>query len=373
MHIKSIYVDGFRNLSQLNESFEKGVTFIVGENGVGKTNFLESVYLLFTSKSFRTHRYQEMLAQKKHAADMDARLSTELVLDDESSHCLSLSLSKNKKSWSINHDVVRQVAYYLRKFPVVLTSLEDYWLIKGAPEYRRQFVDRGIYYLEPDYLEHYLQYSQIVKQKKALLGQGVYKNSDRTLLDVWNEQLLSFATEIDAARYRYCEKLSPLLYEFFSKIVQTKQKISLNYRPSLLSEDQRTGKIAEIHNQEIERRQCLYGPHRDEFEFLIDGLPFRNYGSQGQIRSLIFSLKLAQLKLLKQELDIQPLLLVDDFYADLDYKKIANLLTLFQTVTEQVLITAPAQKDFYKQFHLLDLNFVVKTMDNGKIYAFDEA
>ena len=339
----------FRNLSG-RISWGEGLNVIHGDNGQGKTNWLEAVYLLATTKSFRTQRPQEAVRFKEDLAVVRGRVarSSEIQRD------LQVVIQGATKSLSVNGKR-EAVARYLGQLHTVAFTADELEVVRGGPEARRRFLDRGVVSLHHAYVQTLADYHRVVKQKNRLLqdlSEGeLTLDEARDLIAPWNEQLVTLSAAVHRARVDYVGRLNQALQRrLFEREEVTIRYVSslegkgdLNDYEALIAERLRLRLQAEINSG-----YALIGPHRDELEILFDGRDIRSFGSSGQQRSALIILDLAVISVYHTWHSEYPLFLMDDVDAELDQKRIGRLLEHLKGKTQTFVTTS--KKELVRQF-----------------------
>ena len=341
MLLESIAAHNFRNLS--GEIFwGPGFNIIHGNNGQGKTNWLEAIHTLARTKSFRTLHLQESIRFGEQAAEIKGRVThgAEITRD------LQITINGNSKSLSVN--AKREPLFrYLSQIHVVTFTADELEVVRGLPDARRRFLDRGVSSLRPTYVQTLVDYNRVIKQKNRLLREAVEKelalSEVEDLVAPWNQQLIGLAAQIHRARFEYVEKLNQVL----ERRVFGSEEISLGYLSSLAGKGDLSdyeGLIAERLRlrlpAELSSGYSLIGPHRDDLAVLFDGREMRVYGSSGQQRSALLLLDLATISLYNLHHHDYPLFLIDDVDAELDEKRIEKLLEYLEGRTQTFITTS---------------------------------
>jgi DNA replication and repair protein RecF len=349
MLLESIEVNNLRNLS--GEVFwESGLNVIVGENGQGKTNWLEAIYLLATTKSFRTQRPQEAIRFGENLAVVRGRVARSRDLSRD----LQVNLQGNSKTFTLNgkRDTL---ANYLSQLNVVAFTADDLEVVRGAPEARRRFLDRGIISLHHSYVQTLTDYGRVIKQKNRLLQDlsesDVSLERARVLLEPWNEQIVHLASVIHYARLDYVDRLRKSLQQNLFE----RENITIRYASSFEGkgnlEDYESlirERLSLRMNAEIASGYALIGPHRDDLEILFDGHDMRTFGSSGQQRSALILLDLAAISVYYLWHNEYPVFLMDDVDAELDRGRSARLLEYLEGRTQTFITTS--KNDLIKGF-----------------------
>jgi DNA replication and repair protein RecF len=349
MLLESIEVHNFRNLG--GEIFwGEGLNVISGENGQGKTNWLEAIYLLATSKSFRTQRPQEAIRFGENLSVVRGRVARAQDVHRE----LQVTVQGNSKTLSLNGKR-ESLASYLSQLHVVPFTADELEVVRGGPEARRRFLDRGVVSLHHSYVQTLADYQRVIKQKNRLLqdisDSETNIDSARELIEPWNEQVINLGAAIHRARRDYIERLGRSLQQrLFEREEVTIRYVSalegkgdLDDYESLIKERLRLRL-----NAEIASGYSLIGPHRDDLEILFDGRDIRTYGSSGQQRSALILLDLAAISVYYSWHNEYPLFLMDDVDAELDAKRIGHLLEYLEGRTQTFVTTS--KNDLIKGF-----------------------
>ncbi len=341
MEITSVTVDGFRNLTG-TLSAAPGLNVLWGGNGQGKTNWLEAIYLLATTKSFRTHQPQELIAFGAAAA----HLRLEVQRRTGSPVTLDVHLEAGRKVTLVNGKRAA-LRDYLGQLVVFAYGREALDVVCGEPEQRRRFLDRGILSLKPAYVQTLLDYARVLKQKNALLRAVAGQPARRDWLDsldAWNAQLVELGTELHVERTRYAERLDAHL----ERQLFGAERVAIRYVSSLepdlppTAEAFRaamTERLALRRAAELAVGHALVGPHRDDLAILIDGREVARFGSAGQQRSTLLVLTLGQLALYRAHCAEPPVFLLDDLDAELDPRRITTLLAYLEDKAQTFVTT----------------------------------
>lgn len=341
MLLESLEAHQFRNLS--GEAFwGADLNIITGENGQGKTNWLEAIYLLATTKSFRTQRPQEAIRFDEDLAVVRGRVArTSDVRRD-----LQVTLQGKTKTLTVNGKR-ESVASYLSQLHIVSFTADELEVVRGGPDARRRFLDRGVISLHHAYVQTIADYQRVVKQKNRLLqnisDSEMSVDKARELLAPWNEQLVSLSGAIHRARVDYVERLRERLQQRLFE----REEVAIRYVSALEGKGDLSdyeGLISERLSlrlqAEIASGYSLIGPHRDELEILFDGRDIRSFGSSGQQRSALILLDLAAISVYHSWHSEYPLFLLDDVDAELDKKRIGHLLEYLRGRTQTFITTS---------------------------------
>jgi DNA replication and repair protein RecF len=351
MQISKLSLSNFRNHKNLNLSFSEGATTIIGRNGRGKTNIVEAVNYLSTLSS--------------HRVSQDAPL----IITGETSATIRANVKKHKRiaevELNINYPGANKVLLNSNPLPktrdilglvtTVIFSPEDLELVKGEPAARRKFIDELSTQLSPKFSNTRSDFDRTLKQRNTLLkslGRRDPSSQARATLDAWDEQLIHHGTEIIFTRLENMNRVKPHIYEFGAAISGDTEPIHVSYLNSwLASETLNKNEITELYKaelgkrskDEVDRGTTLVGPHRDDLIIQLSNMPAKGYASHGQSWSLAIALRLAAFKTLREH-DDDPILILDDVFAELDQRRRARLISVISDV-EQTLITAAVIED----------------------------
>jgi DNA replication and repair protein RecF len=331
----------FRNLSGRIE-WGPRLNIIYGNNGQGKTNWLEAIYVLARTKSFRTQRLQEAIKFGEQVAIIKGTVTTGSDLERE----LQVSLQDNSKTIFVNTKR-ETLARYLTQLQIFSFTATDLEVVRGVPEARRRFLDRGVSSLRPAYLKTLADYGKVIKQKNRVLqlaNEGEFSlEKTEDLLSPWNEQLIRLGAVIHRAREDYVAGLNSVLERqlFEKRDVTTRYVSSLEGKGDLGDyESLLRSRIAVRLPAEVSAGYALIGPHRDDLEILLDGREMRAYGSSGQQRSALLLLDLAAISLYNSSANEHPVFIIDDVDAELDEGRIKRLLEYLENRTQTFITTS---------------------------------
>ncbi len=366
MHLTHLSLKDFRNYEELDLTLGQGLFLFRGENAQGKTNLLEAVAMLATSNSFHATSDREIV--NWHSSDHVMRivaaverhndeLNIEIVIFDPTQQEKGTSAERElqfippqdrqRKRIKIN-GVPKRAIDLIGQVTVVLFSPNDLSLVDGSPEERRRFLDRGLCQMQPHYCQALQKYRKIVTQRSALLKRIRENQEDPRMLDYLDEKLTELATMITFERRRMVASLNQHVDELQAIISGGREHLTIVYRPSFVIEPgwdtletlqhYRT-QLLEARRKEIRQGVCLLGPHRDDLEFLVNGVNMLTYGSRGQQRTVALASKLGELAFMRSVSGEEPILLLDDVFSELDFSRREYLLREVLR-HEQVLITA---------------------------------
>ncbi len=324
MYIESLYLHHFRNYREETFAFSPNVNLIRGENAQGKTNLLEALFLVGTGRSFRTPHLKELIHKEAPFFFIEAQFSKDGIHQK-----VRLSFDGEVKKLETNHTSYSHFNPLLGQLPIVLLAPEDVLLVSGAPADRRRFLDLHLAQSDPLYVYHITRYHKAVKHRNFLLRQKKEEG-----LEPWETLMIAAATYIRDKRSKLINDLKEDLQTSMLALSKDKDEIEIRYQPSF------TDNYLKHRAKELHIGSTLLGPHRDDLEILVNKLPASSYASQGQLRSAVAALRLAQWKNLAKEHHISPLFCIDDFGVHLDEERREALLSSAASFG-QVFLTSP--------------------------------
>lgn len=329
MILKTLKITNFRNHKSLNLSFSDNINIIYGKNGSGKTNILESIYFLGITKSHRALMDEDLIKRGEECFKIIGGIKKETL-----ENIYEINFSKNKKEYFIDSDKVKKVSDYISKLNIIIFYPEDLNLIKGAPGVRRKFLDLELSQLYNTYYKVLNDYNKLLKIRNEYLKKMQKKEMvDNNYFEIITEYLINKAIFIYRARNKFINKINEYVGDIYLDIMKL-PNFSLQYKPNIELEEYTEvfikDKLKSKYKEEIEREvklgTTLYGPHRDDLEFYLDNENLELYGSQGQQRLAVLSIKLAEIEIFKNHTKTNPILLLDDVFSELDDEKKNNLL-----------------------------------------------
>jgi DNA replication and repair protein RecF len=343
--INELEVYHFRNLAAQKIIFAPGLNLLCGKNGQGKTNLLEAIFYLLTGKSYRVQRESELIRWGENSF----RLSGRFVIADRTIVLESTYLNKSK-GITVNGLPCRKLSDFIGLINVVFFSPDDLAIVKGSPGKRRRFIDAHIIQIKPSYVRVLNAYNRVLAQKSSLLRQNASAKEKNRQLDMWNEELVHYGAEIYLKREEFLTQINQETVDIYQAISLTAEGMELVYRPlgfvdAATAVEEFAILLQKKKELEIERRMILLGPHRDTFEIYLNRNNSRLFASQGQQRSLVLALKLAQLEIIKQSRGITPLLLLDDVFSELDKYRRKYLIDFVRSSDIQTIMTNAIEED----------------------------
>lgn len=323
MFLKKLETNGFRNLSSLSLEFSENVNIIFGENGQGKTNLLEAIWLLSGNKSFRGAQDRDFFKFDSENFFIGAK-----VFDGEKEFLIKIGAQNGPlvlKKVVRDEKNYKSVRALLGALPMTVFSPDDLEIIKAGPLERRNYCDLLLATLFPFYSKTLSRYNRILAQKNAALKSDFPENAE-----IFNEQLATFGASVIKSRIELIKRLLPYAQKCFFDMAGEKDSIDLKYSCSFLEDSEKSeeeireifkNKLCENAFKEKNAESSLYGPHRDDIEIFINGKKAKSFASQGQQRSAVLALLLAKTELIKKETGKTPIILLDDVMSELDLKR----------------------------------------------------
>lgn len=334
----------------------KNINVFFGENAQGKTNIIESIYLCSMGKSFRAKKDSEMIKIDKE----NSIIEIEYEKRDRDGN-IKIELNQRKNIYN-NGIKVKRLSELLGNINIVIFNPDDIEILKGGPQNRRKFLDMMISQLRPNYIYILNMYTKTLEQRNNYLRQIREEGKDSNLLDIWDEKLIEYANRISIYRKEFIEKIENKIKEIHKEITNNKEIINIKYLTECLEKENFKKLLKERRKLDIIKGYTTKGIHRDDFEININDKKIDIYGSQGQHRTAILSLKISELKIIKDEIGEYPILLLDDFMSELDNKRRKNLLKYMKKT--QVIITCTEKIEIedskYNEYHVKEGKIIDK-------------
>jgi DNA replication and repair protein RecF len=364
MFLKSISVVNFKNFEGLELSFSPKINCLVGDNGEGKTNLLDAIYYLTFCKSFLNS------VDSQNVKTGESYLLTQGEFEkDNKSYQVHCGIKKGqKKIFKINKKEYEKLADHIGEFPLVIISPTDRNLITEGSDLRRKFMDGILAQYDKQYLDALLQYNKVLSQRNALLK---YFSKERTFsqdqLDVWDVQMISLGEVIHQKRTELTKDFIPVFQKFYQKISGSKEEVGLSYESQLITSDFQELLSSSV-QKDIQRQFSNVGVHKDDLLFTLKEQPVKRFASQGQQKTYLIALKLAQLEFLKSIKKQTPILLLDDIFDKLDEHRVAQLLALVNSEEfGQIFITDTDLQRTERILRKINSEHIVFKVGNGGI------
>ena len=339
MYIKSIKIENFRNIDFMEIFPHNEINVIYGQNGQGKTNLLEAIWLFTGCKSFRNSKDSELVQFDEDNSRISIEYDTE-IRENKASICI-----EKKRTATLNGIGLSSPRELIGKYYSVVFSPIHLSLIKDGPLNRRKFIDTAISQIDNTYAKKLMYFNHLIQQKNALLKNASENPSLLDTLDIWDEKIALAGADIIKDRIEYIKKLQVKATEIYRGISGEREELSIKYLSNVAYESEEKESITEIYYEKMKKNRPndLYlknttsGPHRDDIEILINGISARKYGSQGQQRSASLALKLGEAEIIKDLKGEHPIILLDDVMSELDSTRQNYILN--KMTGKQVFIT----------------------------------
>ncbi len=359
MHADQLMLKNFRNMEDLDITFDEHVNIFYGQNAQGKTNLLESIYFCATGRSHRTSFDKECILYDRDEAFI------KLLYTRRKQDIIEIHLRKNgRKGAAYNREPVRRIEDLFGCLSVVMFSPEDLSLIKNGPAGRRRFMDLEICQTDPVYLHTLKNYHKVLKQRNQLLKNlDPYHFSYEESLSVWDGQLAEYGTRLISMRDSFIQRLSEKTSLIHEKISHGAEDLRLSYEKNMEPDAEAfLEKLKNTAQRDILIGSTQTGPHRDDIGMTISDKDVRVYGSQGQQRTTALSMKLAEMEMMEEEIGTSPILLLDDVMSELDQERQLHMIEYIERC--QTLITCTGVEDSIRRLPVGERFRVEK----GKVY-----
>ena len=361
MNIEKIKLKNFRNYEEQEIKLSPHLNIFYGDNAQGKTNILESIFLCGVGKSFRTSKEKEMI--KINEDFLDVTINYQKSDRDGNINIKILNNNQTKKQIELNGVRIKKLSELLGNLHIVIFTPDDIQILKNGPAGRRKFLDMMIGQLRPNYVHLLNNYNKILEQRNNYLRQIREENKDEDLIEIWDEKLGEFAEKICMYRDEFIKKLQNQILKIHPIITENKEKLKIEYITECNNKENFIKLLKERRRLDIIKGYTTKGIHRDDFITYINDKEVSVYGSQGQHRTVILSLKLAELYVVYEEIGEFPILLLDDFMSELDEKRRKSFLSNIKDT--QVIVTCTDKIDF-KDLEK-EKDYKIFNIKNGKI------
>ncbi len=371
MILKKIELKNFRNYEHLSTRFYKGINIIYGDNAQGKTNLLESIYVLGITKSHRSFIDNNLIKDSTNKAIVNGVINKG-SLDIN----LNISIENNKKILNIDNSQIRKMSDYISNMNIIIFYPDDLELLKGSPQIRRKYLNLELSQLYSNYYIILNEYNKLLKMRNEYLKKLNSNNYiDMNYFDILTDYLIDKSIILTKMRYKYIEKINAYCENIYKDIMNL-DLFSINYKPSLkidIKDDNKSKNILkkfylEQLNYDIKMSSTSYGPHKDDFEFMLGNNNLKLFGSQGQQRIAVLCLKLSEIEIFKKYKESTPILLLDDVFSELSDDKKNNLLKYISKDIQTIITTTELSN--------LDNKLIKKSklfkIDSGKLIKIKE-
>lgn len=360
MRIEHLKLTNFRNYFSQELDFNERVNIIIGDNGKGKTNILEGIYILSLTKSNRYGVEDNLIKFDEEIAKIEGLIRVGDLLNKQ-----EIVITKRKKQIYINNKEMRKIRDYISNFCVISFTPDDLEIVKGSPNTRRNMINIDISQLHNKYISYLNEFNQIIKIRNEYLKKmNLDGNSDIRFLDVVNQKMIDNGVKIYQYRYDFFKKINNLLPKIFKRLSGL-DNLQIKYETNVELEDfneenlrkNYEAKLKKNFKVELMQGVTLIGPHRDDFSFDLSGLDMKNFASQGQQRLAVIALKIAEIYLFKEEKGEYPVLLLDDIFSEIDIKKRNKIINFLLNDIQSIITTT-------------DINDIdEKLLENATIYV----
>ena len=331
MYIEKIKLQNFRNYEQLELDLNKNINIIYGNNAQGKTNILEAIFLSSFGKSFRTKKEKEMIKFNEQNAIVEIFYQKK---DREGKVKIEIG---NKKQISLNGIKLKKLSELLGNINIVIFTPDDINILKDGPAGRRRFLDMMIGQLRPNYVYNLNMYLKTIEQRNNYLRQIREENKPENMLEIWDENLAEYGEKIYVYRNEFINKIANKINNIHKNITDAKEEIKIEYLSNCDNKENYLKLLKERRKLDIIKGFTTKGIHRDDFVIYINDKEVSTFGSQGQNRTAVLSLKLSELQVVYDEIGEYPILLLDDFMSELDEERRKNFLNNIKNT--QVILT----------------------------------
>ena len=322
LHLQQLTVTFFKNYEIKTFKFDSNAVGICGRNGIGKTNLLDAIYYCSFTKSYFSGTDLINIANNKEGF----RLQANFKKNDAPQHIVCIYKLNGKKDFTCNEAPYEKLSHHIGVLPCVMIAPDDIEIINGSSELRRKYIDTILCQLDKEYLQHLINYNKILQQRNSFLKQASDRgNFDLALLEILDQQISVPANYISQKRIEYTQRLLPLINEAYKEIANADEQINIIYQSQLIQGDISSLLLKSREKDRILQRTNV-GIHKDDLIIELNQHLFKNIASQGQKKSLLFALKLAEYEIIKQSKGFYPILLLDDVFEKLDNFRMENLL-----------------------------------------------
>lgn len=346
MKIKSVELKNFRNYDYLNLNLDNETNIIYGDNAQGKTNILEALYVCATTRSHKGSRDRDLIM----FGNDEAHIKT-IVNRNGTDYRIDMHLKKNKtKGIAVNGVPIKKASQLFGIINIIFFSPEDLNIIKDGPSERRRFLDMELCQLDKVYLYNLTCYNKVLMQRNKLLKDAAYFNASKDTLSVWDEQLVTYGTQIIRRRRQFISDLNEMIGNIHDNLSGGTEKLEISYECDTEEADFMSVLTGST-DKDMRTKATTRGPHKDDMCFTINGIDVRKYGSQGQQRTAALSLKMAEIKLVSSLIKDTPVLFLDDVLSELDSNRQYCLLNSIKDI--QTVITCTGLEEFVNsRFHI---------------------
>jgi len=370
MNLKILKLHNFKNYKTAELTFSPKVNCFIGDNAAGKTNILDAIYYLSFCKSY----FNAIDSQNiNHEEEYFSVLGKYQVNGDKSETIQCVQKRNHKKSFKLNKKEYDRLADHIGQFPLVMISPYDRDLINEGSDVRRKFIDSVISQFDKFYLDDLINYNRVLTQRNALLKQFAEKRTfDGDMLEILNSQLIQLAMQIFPKRKEFLKNYIPIFNKYFQMVSGGKEDVSISY-DSQLDKHGMEELLAVSLDRDRAVRYTTAGIHKDDLTFLIQGYPVKKFGSQGQQKSFIIAIRLAQYEYIKNLKGYKPVMLLDDIFDKLDDKRVEQLIKLTSDDNlGQVFITDTQRERIEHMLQEIDIDHKIFEIRNGEAFEIKD-
>lgn len=354
MKIESLHLINYRNIENININFSSEVNILYGNNAQGKTNILEAIYMCAAGRSLRTHISKEIIRFNQESALIQLIVDKGFYKDKINIHIRK----NNKKGIAVNNIHVKNINELFGTVNIILFSPEDLMLVKEGPSYRRRYMDMELCQISRIYADNLSRYYRLLKERNVLLKN---ERADNMTLDAYDTQLVEYGVKIIGERQKFINEIGLKADIIHSDITSGRESLEIRYMPNVSAKNYER-KMRESREKDIIYKSTNVGIHKDDMAFSINGANARDYGSQGQQRTICLSLKLAETEFVKEKTGYSPILLLDDVLSELDRSRQLYILKSIKNI--QTVITSTGIDDIVEN---IDDNIKIFYISDGKI------
>jgi len=357
MEIGYLKLLNFRNYSNVELNFSPTINIFYGNNGMGKTNLVEAIYVLALTKSFRTIQDKNIIMKDKNLTKVEGIVKTNTKTN------YKVIINEERKKVKINNNKIDRISDYISKINIVLFHPDDMKIIKDTPSIRRKMLNIELSQLNNNYLMYLSGYNKILKQRNAYLKQVfINGNSSTEYLNILKNKLIDYGIEISNARKKYIGLINEYISKIYKDIAlvgELKVKYISDFKDK--SKDEILENYKKVYQKEMAFGKTILGIHHDDIDFFLDNNKLKDWGSEGQLKNSVIAFKLSEIKIIKKIKKENPVLILDDLFSELDNEKINNILNLIGSDIQTFITTT----DISKIKHDI--------LDNSKIFKITES
>ncbi len=340
MKIKSLKLHNFRNYEQLQLTFGDNLNIIYGDNGVGKTNLVEAIYVLSLTKSFRINDDKKLIKTCENSTKIEGSVEVNTTNDYQ------VIINKDGKKVKIDNNLISRLSEYISNINIILLEPEEQIIFTSSPASRRKLLNIEISQLEKDYIIYLNNYNKILKQRNFYLRElYINGNASKDYLDILSKKLVEYGLKIYEMRARFIENINKYIKDKYISIFEVGElviKYNSDYKNKSI--DEIMNNYRKNYNKEVTIGKTLLGIHHDDIVFLLDNKDIGEWGSNGQKKNAIFAFKLAEIEVFKEIKGNYPILILDDLFSALDKKKIKNIVSLLNNDIQTFITTTELNK-----------------------------